>query len=70
MIAILQSVQGEELQICNFGQKKTRSHRYERTDDSGSSIIIGKIFYNIVQIALQDLAESIQRVRRDGFAGL
>ena len=48
MIAILQSVQGEELQICNFGQKKTRSHRYERTDDSGSRVIIGEILYNIV----------------------
>ena len=37
--AFLQAGFRPELQICNSGHKKTRSHRYERTDDSGSGVI-------------------------------
>ena len=42
---------------------------YERTDDSGSGDIFGKVFDYISQITLQDLAESVQRVGRNGFSG-
>ncbi len=42
---------------------------YEGTDDSGSGSIFGKVFDYISQITLQDLAESVQRVGRNGFSG-